>query len=295
MKIETARQIVETESSSKISEITPIDFGGDSQTFRISTSQGKLILRTGGMRSNYDVEHEVLTTLFKLGTKVPEPVSEGIDIKTPELSFSLQKEIPGIDLFHSTLDIKYWPRVLGEVGSNLKIIYSVKIDGFGHISPEKFRQDGRLRCDYNSWPDFIHYYFDSRIKPLIEKVNSDKKNHFQGSNLSKEQIEKVVEIVARIPEALKKLNHMTTKLEIQGNLVHGDLSTQHILVSDNRLSGIIDFNNVLVGDSLFDIAYWSVMPQGGSYQFLLENSGVEMNEERFRLYRMLISIAKLHT
>ncbi len=78
-------------------------------------------------------------------------------------------------------------------------------------------------------------------------------------------------------------------------MLHGDLQRMNFIVSSNHLSGIIDFEHVLVGDPLFDISVASVMPDGELHKELLDKSGVKMDKDRFHLYRLLISFGKIYT
>ncbi len=295
MNIEQARDIAIQFSPEKVLRLEPIDIGGDSKTFRVFTENGNLILRTAGMRSNYDVEHAVLKLLTEKGVQAPFPLYAKIDSNDSTSSFSLQKEIPGTDLNHSNLPKSLWPEIINEVGENLRIIHSIEINGFGNISPDKFRDTGKIVGGYNSWFDFVNYYFNSRVQPLIAKIEVDKKNGFKDSQISKELQEKILEIISKIPVVIDRARTVLEGINIDGVLLHGDLHADHFLVKNNRLSGIIDFNNAMVGDPILDIAYFSIMPHGELYPHLLKENDLDIDQQRFNLYRMLISIGKIHT
>ncbi|SRR5260221_597784 len=295
MNIEQARIVATNEVQSGILKIESITFGGDSTTFRIVSETGNYILRSGGKRSNYDVEHAVLKLLIKKGVKVPVPVSDHIDISNPDLSFSLQREIRGVDLFRSKLPVTFWPTVVEELGRNLKSVHSLAFSGFGPISTDVFRSTKKLIGSFDTYSEFINNYFSFRVKGFKERLIADEKNGFKDSNLNKEQIRKVIEIVDRIPEGQSRIDEGFVDYLSEGRLLHGDFHSQHILVNRKKFVGIIDFNNVSIGDPLFDIAYWSIMPKDGFTKELLDNSGIKMDEDKFRLYRLIISIGKLHT
>lgn len=295
MNIKEARQVSQDNLEPQVIDLSPIDFGGDSEAFKIVTDGGNFILRSGGKRNNYDVEDAVLKLLIQRGAMVPIPVVDNIDFNNPKLSFSIQEELPGNDLYRSELPQGEWPKIIKSVGRNLRIINSLKLSGFGPISTDKFRSQKKLVGSFDSYYDFIRYYFDSRVDILTQKVDRDVKEDFTRSNLTKEQIEKVLEVVSKVPEAKKRMTDYFLEFKTEGSFVHGDFHTQHVLVDNGRLTGIIDLNNTLIAEPLFDIAYWSIMPKGILYRELAKSAGIKIDEERFKLYRMLISIAKLHT
>lgn len=294
MNIEQARAISEKEIGDDITDIKQITFGGDSITYRIITNAKNYILRTGGKRSNYDVEHEVLRRLAERKVKVSPVVSDFIDIKNPELCFSLQEGLPGQDMFRLKLTTTARRKITEVVGHNLKIVHGLILPGFGPISPHKFRETGRLVGGFTSYFEFVSYYFHSRVDGFLEKFRLDKSENFINSQVSKKNLDKIMQIIDKIPVVERRMD-ILRGFKFEGSLCHGDLHEQHVFVHNGKLNGIIDFNNALVADPLFDIAYWSIMPKGDLYNILLKSSETKMDRERFRLYRMLISIAKINT
>jgi aminoglycoside phosphotransferase (APT) family kinase protein len=60
-----------------------------------------------------------------------------------------------------------------------------------------------------------------------------------------------------VPEALHLLQvHARLLKEVSPRLLHGDLSPQQILVSEGRVSGLIDFEFPRSGDPAWEFAYW---------------------------------------
>ena len=52
-------------------------------------------------------------------------------------------------------------------------------------------------------------------------------------------------------------------------LVHGDFHVRHVLVEDGRVSGVIDWGDVCVGDPSLDVQLaWSLLPAGRRAAFL---------------------------
>ncbi len=69
-------------------------------------------------------------------------------------------------------------------------------------------------------------------------------------------------------------------------LLHGDLHVRHVLVEGGRLSGVVDWGDVCVGDPAIDLALcWSFLPEAGRARFLAEYGPV--GKERLLRARVL--------
>lgn len=288
------KEIKDLTSSLDLGELvtlTKLTSGGDSTSFDIETSTGQFILRTGGRRVNYDVEHAVLVLARQVSDKVPTSVAASIDTKKYPFSFSLQKKLSGVEL--ESLAQPHWPPILEQVGTELAKIYAIKIAGYGQLDPEIYREAGELEGKHRSWQNFLLDYFTSHLAELEVRLREDTDSDFAGSKLSTKQRRQVIEIYQSFDEVGARVREVVWPHK--ASLLHGDLHGEHFLVGDNQLVGIIDFNKTFVGDPLFDIAYFSVMPGGELYSHLMRTSGVKMDKERFSLYRLIISIVKIHT
>ena len=264
-------------------------FRGDSITYSVSCEKGDFILRTSGMRSNYDLEHAVLRLARKKGIKVPKPIAASTDLSRYPFTFSLQEKIFGKNLYKISERLR--PTILEEVGSQLKLLNSIRLGRFGLLSIAKFRKTGRIVGSYGSWKAFLVRPLRKRITEVREKIE---KEDFKGTKLSKKRQADILKVLSKTDRVWQKVED--TDLNIgEGKLIHHDIHFGHILVNKGKLSGIIDFNHASVGDPLFDIAYFSVMPRGELYKFLLKESDINFNKERFNLYRLLISVRKIHT
>ncbi len=270
--------------------------GGDSCVFKVEAGEGQnYFFRTGGVRSNYDVEHAILKELRKSGIKVPEPVAANVDPDHHPLSFSILRELPGTDLLSARgIDVS---KCVRQVGVELAKIHRLTFPGFGSMDVNLFRSKGELGGSFKSWRELITDRFKSRMSIVAEKVEEERRKDFENSSLSKEQVGKVLKIVGATDEILARVEESREKLKIsQGRLLHGDLSLLHIIVLDGELVGLIDFNHAYVGDPFFDIAYFSLMTHGDKYyRDLLEGSGLDFDEEKFSLYRLVIAAGKIKT
>jgi len=289
------KKIVSEILAKEIINVKPIKrLVGDSVVFDISTREEQYIFRTGGIRANYDVEHKILKLVEKKGVKVPEPIAENIDLTKCPFTYSLQRKIQGSDLFKVTENL--WPSILQEVGAQLTLVHSVKIDGCGTVDINKFRNSGFLIGTSNSWHEYLLKKFKAKMNRVDKKLNSEKRLGFKESKLSLVQRKKLLKIVRKTNEILKIGSSIKDRISFsEGCLLHGDIHFHHILVNKKKLVGILDFNKTYVGDPLFDIAYFSVMAHGELYGHLLKGSEVDFDEKLFHIYRLLIASGKIDT
>jgi hygromycin-B 4-O-kinase len=64
---------------------------------------------------------------------------------------------------------------------------------------------------------------------------------------------------------LRQLQELVAHLPDERELIHGDLLSRNILVSENAVAGVLDWGNSMYGDSLYDAAWlifcWPLYPQ----------------------------------
>ncbi len=269
-----------------IDSVTAINSGLDSNTFAISCD-------TGERNQNYDVEHQILRIGKDRGLKVPTPIASDVDLTGSPFAFSLLERVQGVGL--NQIDQQYWPSILEEVGQQLSSLYGVKMEGYGEIDKNEFRATGKMIGKSSSWIGSIVEVFELKIKALEAKITEERTEGFKDSNLTSVQIGKIVTVLDNIPRVRERILQIENGEQSVGSLIHADIHFEHILVNNGRLAGIIDFNKTLVGDPLFDIAYYSVMPNGEYYPHIKRTANVEWEEDRFHLYRLLMSIRKIHT
>jgi hypothetical protein len=117
-----------------------------------------------------------------------------------------------------------------------------------------------------------------------------------------EHVEKCVEVgainifeagqIIKIMESIS--NSLTT---IQPVLLHGDLGNHNIFTDDHAITAVIDWEDCLCGDPVFDIAFWATFHPVERHGYFLD--GYRMEKElpadfgrRFWLYFLRIGLSK---
>jgi aminoglycoside phosphotransferase (APT) family kinase protein len=151
-------------------------------------------------------------------------------------------------------------------------LHDVRLPGFGWLAEAAWDERGACAVRHCSWLGFLH--------GICGDVRS-----LAGSYAV------AAPVAAAAAAALDTHAAALASVEV-GSLCHGDLKMAHILVEADRLAGVIDWGDAVVGDPLWDIARFAHRADGGAVSLLLEGYDPEralVNELAWRvpLYSML--------
>lgn len=290
----TSDEVSELASSilgEKIIHVESAKPGVQGKVFRLATADNDYIFKTSDQ--NYALEHEIINILAKEGILVPKVIATDADVRGNPFRFSLMEKVEGVSLNDNPKD--QWPDILNEVGLELNKIHNISTQRYGPIDHHRLMKKGTLEGRHVSWMDYLRAYVIPDLKAFKAKVESEKRVSFRDSKLNEEQIEVILEIVGKSDQVESRLTKGLGSFSFDPKLLYRDLHFDHIFAKDGKLVGLIDFAAVASGDPLFDVSYFSVMPNGNFYPSLVEGWKGEFNEERFHLYRLLILVEKLHT
>ncbi len=148
-----------------------------------------------------------------------------------QITFCIEHKLPGTPL-DVLLDRGMWPeRAIGELGRLLGALHGIRTDGFGYLQP-----DGR------GWP----ITFASIMLDLIPQA-ADVRAAAAHWQLDSRLIDAGL-------DALQAGEELYSYADPR--LIHGDFSLDHILIDDDRVTGIIDMQECAGGHPASDIAYW---------------------------------------
>lgn len=120
-------------------------------------------------------------------------------------------------------------RLLQEAGGILAQVHAVRTSGFGRIN-------GQGIADAPSWAAYIQHI-------------TSNETYCAAQNVGIAQVD-----VAEASTLLQQYSHLWA--QFQPCLLHGDFSLQHLMVHQNHISGVIDFEFPESGDPAMDLAYW---------------------------------------
>jgi len=200
------------------------------------------------------------------------------------IPFILTSQAKGICLRNLDIDSENFSEIILDLGRKTAEYHNLKISeatGFGCIDTEFLNKKNQIRGLCDSWKDYIDLNLEDHL------------------NLAKDY--KAIK-----PEELKAIKELFKKnseaLDFQSNmcLLHGDLASHNIFVENHKITGIIDWEDGLLGDPLFDISMFASFYRMEEFlDFFIEGYGEIRNIEKdnlfyikFWLYYLRISIAK---
>jgi aminoglycoside phosphotransferase (APT) family kinase protein len=156
--------------------------------------------------------------------------------------------------------------VLREVGVRLRQLHEVRVPGFGWLSDASWDDTGGFSLRHGSWRGFL--------EGVIGEVRALAGSYAVAAA--------VADGAARAVDAR---GAALAAIEV-GSLCHGDLKVGHVLVDDDRLAGVIDWGDAVVGDPVWDIARFAHRADASSLSLLLEGydpDGVLVDDLAWRI------------
>lgn len=157
-----------------------------------------------------------------------------------------------------------------QLAENLRKLHSLKLDGFGRI----YSENPLMGSDF-TWQSYINLNFEAHIY-LAKEIGfiNNKQTKF-----------------------CLKLKNKSVDFKDKGSILHGDLNNKNIISNGNELY-LIDWEDVIIGDPIYDLAFWATFNEEKYWPLLLENYYNEGNkphdyEYRFWFYYLRISIFKI--
>lgn len=259
----------------KIKEFEILSGGVNNRVFLIRTQEGKnLVVRMSTQeRSKFTSELWAFEQVQKNNVPVPKVIAVDTSKKiVPGYTISVSEKLPGTPLSDLNEKRRLDRTFFLQAGRALRGIHNVRITrgGWGYIDSEE-------KGSYPTWEDFV-------LRPCDRNLFS---NSIQRGLIKSTDIDLAMETLRR------KKNLLTN---VPQQLVHGDFSLGNMLQKDNRLVGVLDFENAISGDPVWDLAYFSLyedkniikdgfktLLQGYGKPNLLDDPTIK---ERFRLYKL---------
>ncbi len=210
--------------------------GEANEVYSVTTSSGEeVILRICHNDSlGFEDEKWAIEASEKAGVPVPKVLlTENVALADKKICISIESKLPGIPLneLRQNLSEEEKKDLGRQAGEILSKINSVKMDGFGRI-----KKDGKW--NYGSIQEVLlrKYLSKDKILAIAKEIDFDT-----------EIIEKAFAI---LEEGAKKFP------VIQPRLIHNDFAPKHLLIENNKIVGVLDFETAEGGDPVREFARW---------------------------------------
>lgn len=170
-------------------------------------------------------------------------------------------------------------RPIYKLGEMMAKIHSIKGKDFGPLDVSCFLRQRRLCGLYKNWEKFMSIKLDFHIKICIQRGILTNKEGFSILKIMEENFAKI-----------GKINPV---------LLHGDLANHNTFTDKMEITALVDWEDSLLGDSVYDIAYYGTGTFGNSGWLKIFLSGYRSVKElpkdfelRYNLYYLRIALAK---
>ncbi len=198
--------------------------------------------------------------------------------KLAPFAFQILESAKGTLLYTAAQKKKNFSVVHKNLGTVVADIHSLHLEGYGRLVPDSI-SGKKVRGCMKSWQSFLAIQLDRHIAYCRTKKFLTRSGAEDVSEVLKEGIGSVSMHAPR--------------------LLHGDLAHHNLFSDGHRITGIIDWEDALAGDPVYDIAYWGTGSFGHDMwlaAFLKGYTSVRQLPKdftfRYWLYYLRIALAK---
>lgn len=209
--------------------------GTFSQAYAVRAGGSRYLLRVSLLKdhpSGYTEEAALLThpDLDAVRKFLPRILDTDVTRNTVPYEYQVQKMMEGDSLYDLALrnDVS---DMIGNFGKLVAGIHTVRgRGGYGAVSAA----NGSLRGRYGTWRDTVLEDLNSQLELLVSKGLFGKRRAIAISRaVSGQPLEDVAPV-----------------------LLHGDLAHHNVIIHGKTVRGLVDWEDALLGDPLYDIAYY---------------------------------------
>jgi hygromycin-B 4-O-kinase len=253
-----------------VSAFAPIVGGEESQVFRFTSEDRKLILRLNSKPEGFEKDRFVFERFARPNLPIPKVFQ--ID-EFEDHFYCVSQEMPGRTL--EDLDPEHISRLLAptyEVWQAIANSDLAGISGYG-------RFDSKGKTAFSTWRNFLVGILDT-AKHRWESVRP-----YANVKVVKQWADAFYMLTASCPE--------------ERALVHGDFGSNNVLAEREHITGVVDWSEGMIGDPLYDVAnilFWRTwlpcMEQQARY-FEAHPLNVPNWEERILCYQLRIGLSEV--
>lgn len=223
--------------------VTPLPGKGTfHRLYRLAvSSEASYILRTNAPSYPYRAFdfHIDRWAMNKLaGARLPALQVYAVDTSRKKYPFDYEivEEAGGSLLAKFDIDHPANAPVMLALGSTIAGLHGIATDGFGLLDVRRILADGEGKGLLGSWKDYLFLNLDKHIRVCLD--------------IGAITLPEGMAIESAFAGTQAILDGITP------SLVHGDLSNHNIYSDGKRITAIVDWEDCLSGDSVFDIASW---------------------------------------
>jgi hypothetical protein len=164
--------------------------------------------------------------------------------------------------------------LLTELGAFLARVHRLATEQFGLLIPDATGSTARGAC--STWAGYLENHLERHVA-LCRNIQA----------ISSREAQTI----------LKVFRDAGPRLEARPALLHGDPGSHNVFVADGRVSALIDWEDALAGDPIYEVAFWATFHPEPRHAAFLEGYRKEQDlganfAYRFWLYFLRVALAK---
>ena len=170
-------------------------------------------------------------------------------------------------------------RLLSELGQLVAKMHDIETDGFGLLDVRSVldRQDARGKGLLQTWKEYMFLNLDEHVT-ICANIGA----------INQQEEKRIAKVFSHVSWILE---------DTPSRLLHGDLSKHNIFSDGEHITGVIDWEDCLCGDPVFDIAFWGTFYRDYMLDPFLQGYRVvrllpKDFEMRYWLYYLRIALSK---
>ena len=257
-----------------ISNVSELSSGMFSRSYSCKLNDDELVLRLNNDAKDFKKD---IYARENFGNKLSIPEILECGSFNERFCFAIMHRCKGVT--HDRLDRNEAKIILPEIINIVEKIRSIEVsgkEGYGLL-------DENGKGQYESWSSSIASFYNHKLPQIdIEEL-------FDGSILRREIFD----------YHYKKMFELLSFCSEEKYLVHGDFGFDNLLVSDGKVTGVIDWAESKYGDFLYDVAWLDFWSNNIDYasqfkRYYAENKNdVSYFDERIHCYRLHIGLSGL--
>lgn len=228
------------------------DLGTFHSLYRITFPDGlSCVLRINVLGSihrgfYFYIDEWVMETLRQNGLPSLQIYSIDLSRELCPFDYEIMEEARGKPLNAIELSKDFDKVLISEIGKTVAHLHTIKTKLFGPLDARYAMEKKKGRGLFSSWRDYILLNLNKHIKTCYETgaITSDESK----------RIKAVFEHVYPLLE------------DVTPSLLHGDLGNPNIFSDGKRVTAIVDWEDCVSGDPVFDIAFWGTFYANDTYE-----------------------------
>ena len=263
----------------EVREVTPLSEPGTfHQLWRVRLASGRcVVFRANALPERWRdypllMDEAVAQKLQEHNIPALSVLHVDLSRKNCDTDYAILDEAIGVPLSHWDSDEARMQPLLRELGKFLAQVHQIRIGGYGLMNTLP-----HLAGAHDSWVDYVHLNLSRHIQ------------HCVGLGVMNENVAR--RIAGVFEDGTKHL------ISTPHALLHGDPGSHNVFVDDGEVTCLIDWEDALVGDPVYEIAFWATFHPERRHAAFLEGYRTVADlpddfELRFWLYFLRVSLAK---